>query len=271
MDITKLAWLTDTHLNFLKTVDKQQFYQTLEKADADAVLITGDIAEAPSVCETLTELSQAINKPIYFVLGNHDYYFGSVDVVRKNIISLCEKNKKLVWLGKPEVVHLNKDTILIGQDGWADGRYGDFDQSTIKINDNRLIAELLQAKLASKSALRNEMQRLADIDALTLQLVIYNSIKLHPKKIIIATHIPPFPEASLHEDHISSNDWFPYFASKTMGDVIANAAKKYSDVNFLVLCGHTHIAKTIQLSNNLQIRTGSAEYTDLRIEDTLLI
>ena len=51
-------------------------------AGSDKILITGDIAEAKDVCELLTEFSQHVNSSIYFVLGNHDYYFGSVINVR---------------------------------------------------------------------------------------------------------------------------------------------------------------------------------------------
>ena len=38
-------------------------------------------------------------------------------------------------------------TVLLGHDGWADARYGDFDHSSVTLNDSRLIAELFQAFL----------------------------------------------------------------------------------------------------------------------------
>lgn len=88
--------------------------------------------------------------------------------------------------------------MLIGQDGWADTRYGDFDHSTVNLNDSRLIAELYQAFLLNKSSLRKEMQRLADTDANALENTLMQAINSRIKKIIIATHVPPFPECCFH-------------------------------------------------------------------------
>lgn len=80
--MTTLTWLTDIHLNFLDYDERTVFYQQIIKASGDAVVITGDICEAQSVAEVLMEMAQAVQKPIYFVLGNHDYYHGSVSQVR---------------------------------------------------------------------------------------------------------------------------------------------------------------------------------------------
>jgi len=43
----KLAWLTDIHLNFLKKDRRKQFFDSIINSYCDAVLISGDIAEAP--------------------------------------------------------------------------------------------------------------------------------------------------------------------------------------------------------------------------------
>jgi len=96
MDNHKIAWLTDIHLNFLKPAARMQFYNRVAEADVDKILITGDIAEAKDVCEILDEFSQHVENSIYFVLGNHDYYFGSFANVREN--------SKLIWLGTPEII-----------------------------------------------------------------------------------------------------------------------------------------------------------------------
>ncbi|PCH54758.1 MAG: serine/threonine protein phosphatase, partial [Legionellales bacterium] len=53
----KLAWLTDIHLNFLEQDVRQEFYLEIIKTNCDAILITGDIAEAPSLCEILKEMA----------------------------------------------------------------------------------------------------------------------------------------------------------------------------------------------------------------------
>lgn len=268
----KLAWLTDIHLNFLKQGAREKFYQKVAESTADAILITGDIAEAPSICELLTEFSSHIDKEFYFVLGNHDYYRGDVVSVRNAIRDLCEQNKKLRWLGKPEVVQLNEHAILLGHDGWADARYGDFDRSTINLNDSRYIAELIQASILGKAALKYEMQKLADADAAVLAKTLHKAIeKNKSQKIIIATHVPPFKECCWHEGKQSDFNWQPYFSSKATGDVISEVATKYPMIDFLVLCGHTHTKYTIQPFNNLEVRVGGAEYYRPEVQEIIEI
>lgn len=258
--MSKIAWLTDIHLNFLKYDARKKFYLDVSETYADLILITGDIGEAKDVCGLLTEMSININKPIYFVLGNHDYYHGSVSGVRGDILNLCAQNNNLHWLGKPEIVVLDNQTILVGHDGWADGRYGDYDHSTINLNDSRLIAELFQVQLLGKSMLQKEMQKFADADATILGETLHQAAKAHPKRIIVATHVPPFPECSWHKDKPSDENWLPFFASKVTGDVISEIVQQYPAIQFLVLCGHTHTAKTINPVGNLEVRAGCAQY-----------
>ena len=55
---------------------------------------TGDIAQAHNISEGMLEMAKIINKPIYFVLENHDYYGGitNVDRLRAEMRELTEKN-----------------------------------------------------------------------------------------------------------------------------------------------------------------------------------
>lgn len=271
MDTNKIAWVTDIHLNFLKPAVRKQFYKHVIETGADQILITGDIAEATDVCELLNEFVKYTGKPIYFVLGNHDYYHNSVTHVREKISALCKQNKKLIWLGKPKIVTLSDDVILLGHDGWADARYGDFEHSPINLNDSRLIAELYQAFLLKKSALKHEMQKLADQDAKVLEETLTEAITANIKQVIIATHVPPFPECSWHNDRPNDKDWLPYFASKATGDVIMASAKKYTNIQFLVLCGHTHTATSMNFLDNLKIRVGGAEYYKPEVQGVMTV
>jgi predicted MPP superfamily phosphohydrolase len=269
MNIKKIAWLTDIHLNFLNSQDRKKFYNSIDQAECDAILITGDIAEAPSICNILNEFSEQTNKKIYFVLGNHDYYSGSVAGVRESIATLCSENKKLIWLGKPELIKLNNHTVLLGHDGWADARYGNFDHSTVTLNDSRLIAELFQTFLLNKSSLKNEMQRLADADAETLNQTLMRAISPSVKKIIIATHVPPFPECCLYKGKQSEENWLPYFASQATGDVISAFAQKNPEIDMLVLCGHTHGDALFKPFANLEIKAGGAQYYSPELQEII--
>ena len=112
----KLVWVTDIHLNFLESADRKRFYQDIVATKSNAVLVSGDIAEAPTVYDILEEMAQHIAKPIYFVLGNHDYYQSSVENVRQTITQLSQENPSINWLPETGFLKLSKDTLLLGED-----------------------------------------------------------------------------------------------------------------------------------------------------------
>lgn len=212
----KLAWITDIHLNFLERSQRQQFYNNIVNTNVDAVMLTGDISESSSVCDILKEMQLAIGCCIYFVLGNHDYYLSSVKVLRAQIIELTKEFDQLTWLGNIEFIKLSSDTVLVGQDGWADGRIGDFCNSNVRLNDERCIGDLFEQKCISRECLLAKMQELADSDALKLSVSLESAKKLSVSNIIVMTHVPPFKENCLYGGNISDDSFLPYFSSKIL-------------------------------------------------------
>jgi predicted MPP superfamily phosphohydrolase len=267
----KLAWLTDVHLNFFDVNQRKKFYQEIINARCDGVLVSGDIAEAPSIKNILQELAEFIAQPIYFVLGNHDYYRGQIDKVRQEMTALTESNECLFWLPASHLLQLDRHTLLVGQDGWADGRLGDYHNSRVALNDSRMIADLFQEKLVGRSRLLAKMQQLADYDANQLQESLAHAAIQRPQRIIVLTHIPPFKEACLHEGKISDGDWLPYFASKASGDALMNICTVHPDIDFLVLCGHTHGKAKYCPLPNLIVEAGHAEYNRPEIQKIISI
>ena len=74
--------------------------------------------------------------PIYFVLGNHDYYHGSIAETRARVIELCGTHPRLRYLtALDEVEALTRHVGLVGHDGWADGRAGDYARSLVMMQD----------------------------------------------------------------------------------------------------------------------------------------
>lgn len=266
----QLIWLTDIHLNFLNKEKRMDFYSKIIETEGDSIVISGDIAEAPSVCEILTEMLKVTNKPIYFILGNHDYYHSSVEVVRQSMMNLMKDKPMLRWLPGLSAQNLGNKVILIGSDGWADGRHGDYVNSKVAVIDSKIISDLFISGFAGKYSLLDKMQELADADAKKLKDDIISSIiKYQPKKVIILTHIPPFKEACIHRGNITNDEFLPFFASKATGDVLEEIAKDNPNIEFLVLCGHTHSKAHYQPFDNLTIRAGTAEYHIPEIQDII--
>ena len=114
------------------------FYRELIETDSDGVVISGDIAEATSVEPILKEMASTIQKPIYFVLGNHDYYRGSINDLRNKMTSITKDEPFLCWLPASGPQKLNNDVVLLGYDCFADGRYGDYTNSRVVLIDGAI-------------------------------------------------------------------------------------------------------------------------------------
>ena len=93
----RLAWLTDIHLNFLDDDDRRSFLEAVAD-QADAFAISGDIGESTKIIGYLKEMEEIVRKPIYFVLGNHDFYRGSIGETRAEVARLTEQSEFLVYL-----------------------------------------------------------------------------------------------------------------------------------------------------------------------------
>ena len=139
----RLTWLTDVHLNFLSRQEVAQLVAKVHADRPDAVILTGDIAEAATVVTWLEQLDDLLQLPLYFVLGNHDFYGGSIAKVRAEVAKLQAERPNLRYLTlADEPIRLTERVGLIGDDGWADGRLGKYETSYVMMNDYRLIAEL---------------------------------------------------------------------------------------------------------------------------------
>ena len=262
----RLAWLTDIHLN-LVSADRWWDLMDSVKHGADIVAISGDIAESPTVSECLAKIARVIKKPIYFVLGNHDFYRGSVASTRKQITRIAQDSQYLHYLTAMQSVELTPKTALIGHDGWADTNFGDYRRSDVILGDHQLIAELapwFDGARIDKSNLRRAMTSLAAAAARHFKVVLEEAASKH-SNVIAVTHIPPFQEAALYRRQPSDDHFLPYFACRIVGDVMRSIMQQHPNSNLLVLCGHTHSQAEVQVLDNLRVLTGAAEYGRPRI------
>lgn len=265
MNLMKLAWVTDIHLDFLGDAESARFCDSIKKAEPDGVLVGGDIAQAVSFESALRGMEHRIQKPIWFVLGNHDFYGGSVAAVRERAAALSREGRT-VWLGAVEVVELTPRTALVGHDGWGDARLGDHARSTVVLNDFFRIADLSKA---DKTQLADVLRRLGEESAAHLRRVLPRALERF-EQVVVLTHVPPFREACWHEGRISGDEYLPYFACKATGDALLEEASRHGDRLVTVLCGHTHSAGECRPLPNLRVLTGAAEYGKPSIQWPLL-
>jgi 3',5'-cyclic AMP phosphodiesterase CpdA len=254
----KLAWLTDIHLNFLRPAALDAFLGMLSDTEADAFVITGDIGEAHDIAGHLNAIDDAARRPVYFVLGNHDFYRGSIATVRKTVQQLCAVCPNLHWLPDAGVVPLTAEACLVGHDGWGDGRLGDYFGTDVLLNDLGLIEEFggfdedPGDRLAKLHALGEEA-------AAHFRAVLPDALPRFGH-VIVATHVPPFRESCWHEGQVSNDDWLPFFTCKAVGDVLSEAMAGAPGRTMTVLCGHTHGGGEAEILPSLRVLTGGARY-----------
>jgi predicted phosphohydrolase len=253
----KAIWLTDIHLEVPDAAAFNQFWATLCGMDSDAILISGDIANALTVENELAHMARTLDRPIYFVLGNHDYYRGSIADVRKAVADLCVREPNLHWLSICDgPIRLTATTSLIGHGGWGDGRLGDFHGSDIILTDFFLIAELTAL---SQSEQLQRLHSLGDEAAEHLCTILPHALESSDHTVVL-THVPPFREAAWYEGHHSDANGLPFFACKAVGDVLVENMQENPGKQMTVLCGHTHGEGTSQVLPNLTAHTGKAKY-----------
>jgi 3',5'-cyclic-AMP phosphodiesterase len=276
--IMRLAWLTDLHLDFVGSGTLRRLAGDIAAAVPDAVLIGGDTGQAGSFAGYLDALAAEVACPVYFVLGNHDYYHGSIAGVREEAARLSRTSERLRWLPDVGVVPLTESTALVGHGGWGDVRAGDFNNSDVVLNDYLLIEELRASHRAPiplaehvlVPALREKLHALGDDAADHFRQVLPEALEQF-RQLLVLMHVPPFREACWHQGRISDDNWLPHFTCLAAGEVLRDLMDQHPDRHMTVLCGHTHSTSRIKILPNLEVITGEAEYGQPAIQEILTV
>lgn len=296
----KFTWLTDIHLDHLEKEQRKEFYESVQQHVGEFVLITGDIGNSIKTPEYIVEMVASILKPIYFVLGNHDFYgfdfhsFKFVEDIRKEYggfpIELHEtrdKGANANYLHGQSII--KGDVLIVGMDGWADCGYGSMEgYMYASINDHSHIRDfmfieqcqlVLRAPGVLNKIIKNKTiekrKELAqnDLKILNTQFKEFwegaHILVNPPKKVLFLTHIPPFPENALYNGYPSSPEKLPFFTNKTFGDWLLKTATEMPDISFTVLCGHSHDKATFSPLPNLVVHTGEAQYGKPQIQELI--
>jgi len=251
------------------TVD--EFIQEIKDAGADAIFITGDISS--DLIYHLSYLSPPDMPDIYFVLGNHDYYGNSFNVIDRQVDVLYKYPIDLRRIQKLQSNNLytrfsKKGVLFAGVNGWYDFRAGNYMQSNVTLNDFHKINEFIGQ---TKSQIMSIAQRRADNDNMLCGEILNNFAKEEENKLIFLTHVPPFVECCLHDGKICNDDYLPFFCNVYMGQFLIQFCQNNPHKDILVLCGHTHHKANFKPLPNLEIRVGGATYGKPEIQEIIEI
>lgn len=248
--LMRIAHVTDVHADCLAPGELEAFAAGL--IGYDAVIVTGDIAQADSLADSLETLRMG-GVPLYYVLGNHDFWGSSMEAVRE---SLASDEGYLHGLEAP--VWLGPHSVLLGVDGWYDCYAGRGLQGRVIMNDWYRIAEFQGARMGGEGPLVTS--RSLGCDAARMAAARLEALPEGVSRVVFATHVPPFRESARYSGRPSGDDYAPFFVAERMGDVLLQYAAEHPDTTITVLCGHSHEAYEYKPLPNLSVCTGRGDY-----------
>lgn len=223
----KLFCLSDLHLDrnsiSLGRDLSHELVDFLNSVDSDAILISGDFATGYLVAlELIHFINENVNKPFYFIPGNHDAYHSTHSFWEAyhtlTSHTCCISNK---------VIPLTNDYCLVGDLGW-------FDMS--------LSCNLNPVNASSKNRIWTDenIKHLPSSNEAATQFFIEKWKKqLHSiddKKIIFASHFVPWENFTLYKD---GDDLWNYQTGLLGSKHIGNLLLQFPLVDYVIF-GHTH-------------------------------
>lgn len=257
----KLYHITDPHFNFKSQEEVKLFGRQVKESclqeGVKVVVLTGDLSESPSLSRDVSHFMGSFKDEgiqVLFVLGNHDFYGGSIRSTLRQV-EVCPG-----YLPALDFVPISEDVALCGVDGWYDLRAGTGQRTRVHMSDWVRISDMCEltwislvdgCRSLAKDSARKAIKK--------LELATVSGYK----KLVLATHVPPFEDAAWYNDSKSDPDFLPIMTNITLGEHLLEFTRAHPEVQVDVLCGHTHYERSIQVAGNLNVHVGKAEYGEL--------
>ncbi len=254
----RLGWITDPHLNHCSLAAWDRLVAQVRRSDCDAVVISGDISEGEDVMFQLRRMADAFAVPIYFVLGNHDFYFSSLERTLRVVREGVAADPRLHYLPDLPPIALAPGIVMIGEDGWGDATEGDYARSMVRLNDFHLIDDF---RLAAPPRWPSMLGELGRQSAVRLSNKLEAALR-EAVQVLVVTHVPPFRDACWYEGRTTDDHWAPFFVCGQTGKVLRQTAQQHVTAKLVVICGHTHHGGVAEIRDNLTVTTAAAEYGD---------
>jgi predicted MPP superfamily phosphohydrolase len=248
-----MLWLTDIHIDYKNDEVVEKFFEEIALIDSKGICITGDIAENGQSINFINKLSENVQKPIYFVLGNHDFYGSNIESFQQQVNSTFQKNENVFYLSAHQAIPISDNTALIGIDNWYDFSVGDYFSSEIKLKDFKEIKNLIPL---DKSELYSFMQNYSKVNVELIEKKLIDAFAKFTK-VILLIHVPPFQEACFYKNQIADDFWAPFFVHGELGGFLKKFMEENHNKSLTVLSGHTHNTAEYKPLPNLFIKVGS--------------
>jgi len=258
-----LLWMSDLHLDLATTKNCSKLLRDLKKSEYDAAVITGDTAASDTLVQHLEALAHAcFPRPLYVVLGNHDFYGSSLYSTQHEVRMLCHKLSNLHHLQDDGVVWLNGRTALLGHHGWADARCGWGAKTHVLSPDHWRIDDFRALDQSGRFELMAELGN-ASTSSIRKNL---NSALRKADTLIVASHVPAFQTSAHYNGTPCGPCHTPHYVHSSLGGLLIGTARNNLKKNFTVLSGHTHSEFRDKILTNLESRVAGATRGKPRIQ-----
>jgi len=262
----RLAFTSDLHLNFLDEKCVLEFIKQIQSTNCEALVISGDISDGNSVQYDLQLLEKQLQRKIFFVTGNHDVWGQSIKDMHEKLVKQHKSSSYLKYLNNMSYEMLTPNTAIVGHNCWYDARNGDVNGSSMLLSDWQAIKEFYDISAMTHRQARVELcRKLADEGVLHIHNAIKQAVR-YANNIFVVTHPVPFIEAHMFNAVRGDREAHPWFTCKSLGDMLLDASRAFPQVNFTILCGHTHGKCILQKTKNLTVYVAGAEYYKPGIE-----
>jgi predicted MPP superfamily phosphohydrolase len=264
--IDNLLWMSDLHLDQATAKNCRKLLGDLKNTEYDAAVITGDTAASDTLVQHLKALADACApRPLFVLLGNHDFYGSSLYATQSQVRRLCHKTANLHHLQDHGVVWLNERTVLLGHHGWADARCGWGSKTRVQSPDHWCIEDFKKLDQAGRFNLMAELGS-ASTSWIRQNL---NHVLRKAESVIVATHVPAFLTSAHYNGTPCGPCHSPHYVHASLGGLLIGAARHNLEKQFTVLSGHTHSEVQEKILANLESRVAGAKRGTPRIQGVL--
>ena len=248
-------WFSDLHLDKASPSRISRLIDQITDNQSDCVFITGDISTSRKLTEHLALLAAACApRPIYFVVGNHDYYGSSIAGVDADITSLCAKVGNLHHLDGRQIIPLTRDVCLVGHGGWADARAGHGLRTDLRSPDHHAIRDF--HGLSHEQCLLR-MQEMGKGSARAIRRILPLALSRF-QHVVLLTHTPPYAKSVRYNGEACGRLHLPHYTNVSAGLAIRGIARAFPQRRITILAGHTHSANVTHIDPNICVRVAHA-------------
>lgn len=247
---TTMLWLTDIHADKKSEKQLDELYHNINQLNPDLICITGDIADGEKAHLFLENLFTNTNRPIAFVLGNHDFYGWSMEDFQQQTTQFSHKNKGIIYLSDIEGLQFGNDNMIIGIDNWNDLTEYNLNEAPIRSWDFDHIEDF---KGLSDQELINKSKELAAHSCKELEAKLQYAYEQGIKNLYIAMHFAPYHSSHYYSQEILNNEKHKYYWScSPIGKIIDQFANEHPEIHITILSGHTHAKGEYQAKGNVE-------------------